>query len=196
MSVIVDISMSLDGFIARPDDASGPIHDWYFAGDTAQPGSDFFRTAGASTDILAETLAATGATITGRRTYDLTGGWGGHHPAGDGPVIVVTHAPPAVVPSGPTPFTFVDDIHRAIDRATALAGSKDVFVMGGASVIGQALETGRVDEIHVHVASVLIGKGVRLIDELGGEIQLRQTRAVEAPGVTHLRYQVLNQSHR
>lgn len=193
MSLIIDISTSLDGFIARPDDASGPIHEWYFTGDTAQPDNDFFQTAGASTDVVAENLATTGATITGRRTYDLTGGWDGHHPGGDAPVVVVSHSTPDKVPAGPTSFTFVDDIRQAIRQATAFARDKDVYVMGGASIIAQALETGLVDEIQVHVTPVILGEGVRLIDHLDREVRLRQTRIIEAPGVTHLRYQVLNE---
>src|SRR4029450_8930315 len=98
--VILDISMSLDGFVARPGDDPGPIHDWLFNGDTVNPDNDFFKSSGASTQALDENLDNTGGSVAGRRLYALTGGWGGNHPMGDAPMFVVTHSPPATVPHG------------------------------------------------------------------------------------------------
>jgi dihydrofolate reductase len=190
--VILDISMSLDGFVARPGDDPGPIHDWLFNGDTVNPDTDFFKTAGASTQVLNESLNTTGAIIAGRRTYDLTGGWGGNHPVCGAPVFVVTHSPPDTVPHGGTSFTFVDGVQAAVEQAQHAAGNKDVWVMGGASVARQCLIAGLLDEMQIHLTPVLLGQGVRLIDDLGGhEVSLEQTRVLEAPGVTHLRYRVL-----
>jgi dihydrofolate reductase len=190
--VILDISMSLDGFVARPDDDPGPIHDWLFNGDPVIAGNDFFKTAGASTEVLNESLNTTGALVTGRHTYDLTGGWGGNCPVGDAPVFVVTHLPPDTVPHGRTSFTFVDGVQAAVEQAQRAARNKDVWVMGGASVARQCLIAGLLDEMQIHLTPVLLGHGVRLIDDLSGyEVSLEQTRVIEAPGVTHLRYRVL-----
>jgi dihydrofolate reductase len=190
--VILDISVSLDGFVARPGDDPGPIHDWLFDGGTVNPHSDFFKTAGASTQVLSESLTTTGAIVTGRRTYDLTGGWGGNHPVKDAPVFVVTHTSPETVPHGHTSFTFVDGVQAAVEQAKHAARNKDVWVMGGASVARQCLMAGLLDEMQIHLAPTLLGHGVRLLDDLGKhDVRLEQTRVLEAPGVTHLRYRVL-----
>ena len=189
--VILDISMSLDGFVARPDDDPGPIHGWLFNGDTVDPESNLFKTAGASTQVLNEDLKTAGAMVVGRRTYDLTGGWGGNQPLSDAPVFVVTHAPPETVPAGHTSFTFVEGVAAAVEQARHAAGDKDVSIVGGATVARQCLVAGLLDEMQIHLTPVLLGRGVRLIDDLGGhEISLVQTRVLEAPGVTHLRYRV------
>jgi dihydrofolate reductase len=190
-TVIVDISVSLDGFVARPDDDPGPVHDWLFNGDTVHPDNEFFRTAGVSTRVLSESLRGTGAIVTGRRTYDLTGGWGGDHPVGGAAVFVVTHTPPDTAPRGRTSFTFIDGVPAAVEQARRAAGDKEVWVMGGASVARQCLTAGLVDELRLHLSPVLFGRGVRLFDDLGGhEVRLVQTHALEAPGVTHLYYRV------
>lgn len=190
--VILDISMSLDGFVARANDDPGPIHDWLFTGDTVNPDNDFFRSAGASTEVLSETIRTTGAIVVGRRLYDLTGGWEGTHPLGDGPIFVVTHSRPDTVPRGPTPFTFVEGVRAAVEQAERAAGNKDVAVIGGASIARQCLSAGLLDEIQIHVAAVLVGEGIRLFDDPDEhQVSLEQTRVLEAPGVTHLRYRVL-----
>lgn len=190
--VILDMSMSLDGFVARPGDDPGPIHDWLFNGDTVNPDNDFFKTAGASTQVLNEMMTTTGAIVVGRRTYDLTGGWGGSQPLGDAPVVVVTHSPPDTVPAGHTSFTFVEGVQAAVEQAQQAAANKDVMVMGGASVAHQCLVAGLLDEVQIHLTPALLGQGIRLIDDLDGNgISLEQARVREAPGVTHLRYRVL-----
>jgi dihydrofolate reductase len=189
--VILDMTMSLDGFVARPDDFVGTMHDWLFTGDTVNPHNDFFRTSGASTGVLNEILETTGAIMTGRRTYDITGGWGGSHPIGAMPVIVVTHSPAGEVPEGRTEFIFVDGVEAAVERAKAAAGERDVHVMGGASIARQCLAAGLLDAIQIHVAPVLLGEGLRLIEQLDDEIELEQDRVVEGPSATHLRYRVV-----
>lgn len=197
--VVLDISMSVDGFIARPSDEAGPIHSWFFSGTTdADTGGTtsstsygFFATAGANTQVLAELLERTGAIVTGRRTYDFTDGWAGNHPFGHAPVFVVTHSAPREVPAGRTEFTFVPQVEDAIRRARGAAGGKDVVVMGGASIARQCVLAGLLDEVQIHLAPVLLGRGIRLISDLDDrEVQLEQTRVIQAPGVTHLRYRV------
>jgi hypothetical protein len=104
--VIAEMSMSLDGFAADPDDGVGDLHRWYSSGDvatqTATPGVAF-RTSAPSADVLREALANTGALITGRRNFDIAGGWGGTHPLGV-PVVVVTHTVPGGWPRDGVPF--------------------------------------------------------------------------------------------
>ena len=121
--VVLDISMSLDGLIAQSDDDAGPIHEFFFSGDTEHDG--IFRTSGATTMVVKETIDSSGAVITGRRTYDLTNGWEGNHPMRV-PCFVVTHDVPTDVPDGATEFTFVTDgIDNAVRQAKAVAGGKD-----------------------------------------------------------------------
>jgi dihydrofolate reductase len=180
------ISMSLDGFIAGPDDDhSQPIgaggerlFDW----STSEPFAEESARMHAEYD-------ATGAVLAGRRTYDLVDGWGGDHHGV--PVVIVTHAAPAKVPEGPSSFTFVTEgISRAVALAKEAAGDKDVLVHG-AEVGQQLLRAGLLDEIQLHLMPVLLGQGRRLFDHLGPDhIELELARIVDAPGVTHLRYRV------
>ncbi|MEO7909777.1 MAG: dihydrofolate reductase family protein [Roseiflexaceae bacterium] len=192
-NVLLDITMSLDGYIALPDDQVGTIHDWFFTGDTTSRYNEQFKTSGRSTEVLDEEFTTTGALVVGKRTYDLTNGWEGNHPVHGVPVFVVTHDVPEKVPQGATPFTFVTDgIESAIKQAQSAAGDKIVVVMGGASLAQQCLKAGLLDEIQIHLASVLLGEGVRLFEHLVAEqIELETTRVVEAPGVTHLRFRIV-----
>lgn len=192
-NVLLDISMSLDGYIAEPDDQPGPIHDWLFTGDTTSRYNDQFKTSDQSTNVLDQAFTTTGAIVAGKRTYDLTNGWEGNHPIHGVPVFVVTHDIPEKVPAGATPFIFVTDgIESAIKQAQQAAGEKNVVVMGGASLAQQCLKAGLLDAIQIHLASVLLGEGVRLFEHLGAEpIELERTRVVEALGVTHLTFRVV-----
>jgi dihydrofolate reductase len=189
--VILDISMSVDGLIAQPDDDPGPIQDFLFSGETEHDG--MFRTSGATTEVFREFIDSAGAVITGRRTYDVTNGWEGNHPMRV-PCFVVTHDVPTDVPDGPTQFSYVTDgIDSAVRQAKAVAGEKDVSIMGGASIARQALEAKLLDEIQIHLSPVILGNGIRLFDGLDTrQIRLEQLRVIEAPGVTHLRYAVHN----
>ena len=120
-------------------------------------------------------------------------GWWGDDPPYHYDVIVVTHHPREPVEmKGGTTFHFVTDgIEPALERARNAAGGKDVMLWGGAQVVNQYLAAGLLDELELHIVPVLLGGGARLFDDLGGaEIQLEQIRAVEAPGVTHLKYRV------
>jgi dihydrofolate reductase len=195
-------STSLDGFIAGPNDGpQAPIGEggerllaWYAGGDTEYrlPGSEMiFKVSPQSAEFLRETRETTGALVTGRRTFDLTGGWGGGHPLGV-PVFVVTHSVAQEWDYEGSPFTFVTDgIESAIEQARAVAGGKDVGVIG-ASLVQQCIRAGLLDEIHMDLVPVLLGDGVRVFDHLGtGPIELESTRVIEGAGVTHLTFRVV-----
>jgi dihydrofolate reductase len=196
--------MSLDGFIAGPND--GPeqplgeggmrLFDWYASGDTdyAMPGTGMvFRVSPASADLLREAHGKMGAFVTGRRTFDIANGWGGSPPLGV-PSCVVTHTVPQEWVYEGSPFTFVmDGVESAIEQARAVAGDKTVAV-GAASLAQQCLKLGLLDEIQIHLVPVLLGEGVRLFDHLGGEpIELESTRVIETPEVTHLTFRVVKE---
>jgi dihydrofolate reductase len=195
-------STSLDGFIAGPNDGSEiPMGEggkqllaWYSGGDTEYrlPGTEMvFRVSPQSAELLRETRETTGALVTGRRTFDLTGGWGGKHPL-DVPVFVVTHSVTQDWVYEGSPFTFVTDgLESAVEQARAVAGDKDVGVIG-ASLVQQCIRAGLLDEIHIDLVPVLLGDGIRLFDHMGTEpIELESTRVIEGAGVTHLTFRVV-----
>lgn len=194
-SVIVEMSMSLDGYIAGPRDSdSNPLgdggqrlHEWVFAG--GDPGAGL---AAAGREVFDELRAETGAMVSGRRLYDITHGWSGSHPFTGIPVFVVTHAVPAAVPAGATPFTFVTEgVANAVARAQLAAGGRSVYVIGGASIGQQLLAAGLVDELRIDVVPVLLGGGVSLFGELRrAPAELEQAKVTVAGDVTHLRYRV------
>jgi dihydrofolate reductase/catechol 2,3-dioxygenase-like lactoylglutathione lyase family enzyme len=188
--VEVDISMSVDGFITGPNERGAglgeggePLHAWVWR-DPDGP------------RLLDDALFATsGAVITSRKVYDGTDGWGE-----DGfyqmPVFVLTHRPHDVVVKGRTIFTFVTEgIEQAVALAQAAAGKKKVHIMGGASVIQQALRAGLVDTVHLHVAPIVLGAGIRLFDNLTDQIELERTEVVESQFATHLRFRVIDNAH-
>jgi dihydrofolate reductase len=196
--------MSLDGFIAGPND--GPeqplgeggmrLFDWYSSGDTEYglPGTELvFEVSPQSAELLREAHGKMGAMVTGRRTFDITNGWGGNPPLGV-PAFVVTHTVPQEWVYEGSPFTSVTDgVESAVEQARAVAGDKDVAV-GAASIAQQCIRAGLLDEIHVDLVPVLLGGGVRLFEHLGtGPIELESTRVVEAPGVTHLTFRVVKE---
>jgi len=166
--VILYISMSLDGFITGPNsnhdqplgDGGEQLHEWMQKG-----------TAGA---LMLDGLAATtGAIISGRRTYDQVDGWGGSHPFRGVPVFVLSHDVPKKVPEGESTFTFVTDgMASAIKQAKAAAGNKNVYVLGGANVAQECIKAELLDEMHIHIAHVLLGGGVRLFDNIDRQIEL------------------------
>ena len=195
-------STSLDGFIAGPNDGpDAPMGEggerllaWYSAGDTEYrlPGTEMvFKVSAQTAELLRETRTTTGALVTGRRTFDLTNGWGGRHPL-DVPVFVVSHTVPHEWVYERSPFRFVTDgLESALEQAKALAGDKDVGVVG-ASLVQQCIRAGLLDEIHFDLVPVLLGDGVRLLDHLGAEpIELESSRVIEGAGVTHLTYRVV-----
>lgn len=192
--VIVELSMSLDGFIARPDGGTDEVHAWYFAGDTevAMPNHGLvFKTDPLSAELIRDQFRTIGANVTGRRTFEDAGAWGGRDPYGV-PSFIVSHSVPAEWSGPDSPFTFVTDgVASAIARAKAAAGDRDVAV-AAADIARQCLALGLLDEIHLHLAPVLLGGGIRLFDGLGAApIALERTRVVAAPGVTHLSFRVV-----
>jgi len=166
---------------------------WYFGGDTEYrlPGTEMaFKVSPQTAEYLRETSTTTGALVTGRRTFDLTNGWGGGHPLGV-PVFVLTHSvPPERVYEG-SPFSFVrDGLESAVAKAKAVAGDKDVGVIG-ANLVQQCIRSGLLDEIHLDLVPVLLGDGVRLFDQTAEPIELQSTRVIEGAGVTHLTFRVV-----
>jgi len=203
--VATGLTMSLDGFIAGPND--GPerplgeggmrLFDWYSSGDTEyrMPGSEMvFMVSPQSAELLREAHGKMGASVTGRRTFDITNGWGGRPPLGV-PTFVVTHSVPQEWLYEGSPFTFVTDgVESAVAQAKAVAGDKDVAV-GAASIAQQCIKAGLLDEIHVDLVPVLLGAGVRFFDHLGpGPIELEKARVVEGVGVTHLTFRVVKEN--
>jgi dihydrofolate reductase len=193
--VVVQATMSLDGFIADPSGRVGPLFDWYGNGDVEFTGADpdrVFRISAASAEYLRSAWSNVGPGVIGRRLFDITDGWGGKPPVGDA-VFVVTHRVPTEwVESHPdAPFTFVTDgVASALIQAQAVAGDRDVSITAG-DMAGQALAAGRVDELRVDLAPVLLGTGVRYFgDFTGAEQLLENPTVVQGDRVTHLHYRV------
>lgn len=197
MSKLVALmSMSLDGFVADPNDGVGEVFDWYMhSGDVefSTGGGDpmTFKVSPASAAHLRALWSELGAVITGRRTFEVADGWGGNHAWG--PAFVLTHEIPAGWPRAGSSVNFVTDgIESAVKQARAAAGGKSVAVHG-ADTIQQLLNAGLLDEMQIDVAAVLLGSGVRLFDHLGGmPAFLGDPKVVAGVGVTHLRYPVRN----
>jgi dihydrofolate reductase len=188
-TIVLDISISIDGFVAGPNDgrANGlgdggdVLHAWLF-----DPPPDRYRDA---------MFARTGAIVASRRVYDITRGWGGSHPVG-APVFVATHTAPTPheVPAGATPFTFVTTgVADAVAAARSAAGDeREVYVMSGAATARGALAEGLIDELRLHVAPVILGAGTRLFDAGGiGPVALERLRVAQSPLATHLELRVV-----
>jgi dihydrofolate reductase len=195
-TVTLDMSMSLDGFVAGPNDDVEELHGWLFNGDTSSVYNDMFRLSKDSAKVLDDLIETTGAIVAGRRTYDLTDGWGGSSPFPGVPMFVVSHASPSWVPQGSTPFTFVTDgVESAISQARAAAGQRKVYVLGGASIAHQCLQVGLVDEMTIHLVPILLRDGLRLFEGVGrGYIKLEPTLVTRTPEVTHLSFRVRNRA--
>src|SRR5919108_3078148 len=202
----LDISTSLDGFVAGPNqtleqplgEGGEGLHEWVFRlASWREPHGREGGERDADDEVLAEAIRATGAVIMGRRMFSggegpwedapNAGGWGGDAPPFHVPVFVLTHHPrETVVKHGGTSFTFVTEgIEAALEQARAAAGDKHVAIGGGASVAQQNPKAGLLDEFQLHVAPVLLGGGVRLFDEgATGPVSLEATRVLASPYVT------------
>ena len=195
-TVFAGFTMSLDGFIADPDDNTENLFDYFNSGDTefAFPdGKMTVRLSPASAMVMRDIWQRVGAIVVGRRMFDIANGWGGNHPL-NAPVFVVSHSIPEGWPRDDAPFTFVtgvaDGVERAIEQAKEVAGEKLVIV-AGANIAQQALKAGLVDELELDLVPVLLGRGIRAFEYLGVEpIKLERIIAVPAPDVTHLRFRV------
>jgi dihydrofolate reductase len=193
-NVVTDLSMSLDGFIAGPDEDFTQLFKWYASGDTNFVFPDArwtVKVSPASAELLQDAIRMTGALVVGRRLFDLTSAWGGRHPL-DVPVFVVTHTAPQEWHYEGAPFTFVTDgVESAIEKARKVAGERNVAI-ASASIVQQCLKLGLLDEINIDLVPFLLGKGVRMFEYLGIEpIELESTRVIAAPGVIHLGYRIV-----
>jgi dihydrofolate reductase len=196
-SVVVELTTSLDGFIAGSDDGPrrplGRGGERLFAWMSAGPESnrvERFNPPDASKVVVDEWMSECGAIISGRRTFDIANGWKNGHPI-DAPIFVVTHQAPAQGEWSPRVSFVTDGLERALELAQEAAGDLKVSV-AAADIAQQLLRAGRLDEIQISVVPLLLGAGVRLFDHLGpGPIALEQLRVIESEGVTHLRYRVL-----
>jgi dihydrofolate reductase len=203
-----NISMSLDGFIAGPNQSEEhplgeggmQLHQWVLglAAWRERHGYEGGEV-NVSTSVVEELLENVGATVMGRNMFGGDGPWGEHpwegwwgeEPPFHTPVFIVTHhARPPVAKRGGTTFTFVTDgIESALQQALAAADGKDISLGGGANVAQQYLQAGLIDELQIHLVPVLLGAGARLFDNLGPlELGLECSGALVAPGVTHLTY--------
>jgi dihydrofolate reductase len=194
--VIASITTSVDGFVTGPDD--GPerglgrggerLHHWVMGGPWTYEGGHDFAMHGPDKDFFDELVAGFGAGLVGRGMYDAAGAWGGTNPF-PGPLVVLTHRV-GDQPSADAGFTFVSGFDAALARAAELAGGKDVAVGGGADVIRQALAAGRVDELAISTAPVVLGAGKRLFEGFDHDLDLEVVEVVSSPLATHVRYAV------
>src|SRR5215212_3997387 len=206
------ISISADGFVAGPNqsqenplgEGGERLHDWVvplaaWRESHDKPGGEVNE----STRIMEESRANIGAAVMGRNMFGPPDGgdwgdgewkgWWGDDPPYHYDVFILTHHPREPVEmEGGTTFHFVTDgIESALDQAREAAGDKNVMVWGGADVANQYLAAGLLDEMELHVVPILLGGGARLFDGVGPAVRLEQVRAVEAPGVTHLKYKAV-----
>lgn len=206
------VSISADGYVAGPDQTQeNPLgrggerlHDWVTA--TAAWRESHGRQGGepnASSRVVREALDNVGAGLMGRNMFGPAGGgpwrdetwrgWWGDDPPYHYDVFVLTHHPrePVQMDGGTTYHFVTEGIERALEKATASAGGRDVVLWGGAQVINQYLAAGLLDELELHIVPVLLGGGARLFEDLGDDgIRLEQVRALDAPGVTHITYRM------
>ncbi|BCJ46135.1 deaminase [Actinoplanes ianthinogenes] len=189
-TVILHSVMSVDGFIADDKDGVGPLHDWYFSGDTPiLDEASRFRVSAASAAYVRPMWASIGTIVIGRHLFDLTNGWEGKPPAGDH-VVVVSHRPK---PEGWHPeasYHFAGDVATAIAKARELAGERTVAVNAG-DVGGQALAAGLVDEVAIDVVPVVFGSGKRFFGAVDSQHLLDDPHVViQGDRVLHLAYRV------
>jgi dihydrofolate reductase len=195
--VFASFSISLDGFIAGPDD--GPdyplgrggerLFSWMNAGPESNRVNEFLAPPDASKPVIEAWQTECGAIVSGRRTFDIAGGWKDGHPI-DVPIFVVTHNPPAQGEWSPRVSFVPEGLERAVDLAREAADELAVSVCA-ADPVQQLMRAGRLDEIELSVVPYLLGGGVRLFDRLGDDpVELQQTSVTESTGVTHLRYRV------
>jgi dihydrofolate reductase len=192
-TVVMQATMSLDGYIADPSGGVGPMFDWYGNGEVEVTGADpdrVFRVSAASADYLRRAWANVSAGVIGRRLFDMTNGWHGRPPVGDA-VFVVTHRPPTDWPYPDAPFTFVTDgVASAVAQAKAYARDKDVSVNPG-NVGGQAVAAGLVDEVRIDLVPVVLGAGVPYFGDYDGSpLLLENPQVVQGDRVTHLHYRL------
>jgi dihydrofolate reductase len=205
-----NISVSADGYVAGPNQSietplgvgGESLHEWLIALRAwREPHGKEGGEENVSNVVVEESQADVGAEIMGRGKFgggpgpwgeDPWRGWWGEEPPFHMPVFVLTRHAREPLTLSDTTFTFVTDgVESALEQARAAADGKDVFIGGGASVINQYLAAGLVDELEVNIVPLVLGGGARLFEGVGPDLKLEQIRAVEAPGVTHLKYRVV-----
>ena len=206
------ISISLDGYVAGPNqseenplgEGGERLHDWVVGLAACRQAHGYEGgEVNESARIVEEARANAGAAVMGRNMFGPPGGgawgdgqwrgWWGDDPPYHYPVFILTHYPrdPVEMEEGTTFHFVTDGIDSALEQAREAAGHRDVMLWGGADVVNQYLAAGLLAELELHVVPVLLGDGARLFADLGdAEVQLEQVRAVEAPGVTHLKYRL------
>jgi len=194
--VIASITTSVDGYVTGPDD--GPeyglgkggerLHYWVMGGPWTYEGDHDFAMHGPDKEFYDELVARIGAGVVGRGMYEAAGAWGGTNPF-PGPLFVLTHRV-ADQPPAESGFTFVDGLDAALDQALAAAGGQDISIGGGADVIRRGLVAGRVDELVISTAPVILGVGKPLFAGFDRDIDLEVLQAVSSPFATHVRYAV------
>jgi dihydrofolate reductase len=197
--VVFNTSVSLDGFVAGPNDKPGNglgdggerLHDWIFNGSVEIPvaeGHMPMKVSPQSAALLKDEVTNNGVRIFGRRTFDNAEAWGGNAP---GTCFIVTHTAPSEWNKPGSPFIFVTDgVQSAIRQAQQTAGDKNV-VIASANILQQALQARLVDELYIEQVALLLGGGVSLFGDLGEPVALERFNVVVAPGVTHLRFRVV-----
>jgi dihydrofolate reductase len=209
-SVTCQISISLDGFVAGPNqsiehplgEGGMRLHDWVFGTHAwrAQHGEEGGERS-VDSDVVEGLLAGIGAYIMGRKMFgggdgaweESWRGWWGENPPYHVPVYVLTHhAREPLAMEGGTTFHFVTDgIESALAQARAAAGDRDVSIAGGASAVRQYLAAGLLDELYLHVVPVVLGSGERLLENVG-DPRLEPIEVIASPAVTHVRYRVVH----
>jgi dihydrofolate reductase len=187
---VLYMSMSLDGYIAGPNDGPGNpggdrfmrLHEWFVT-----PDGDFYRPSGPAGQFIDE-IDAAGAVLAGRRTVEQVDHWGGNHHGV--PIFVPSHRPPGPSVADYPLVTYVPDgIASAMAQAKAAAGDRDVMVHG-AYTAQRALEAGVLDELQIHQIPVLFGGGRRLFEVLPSRVELEIVKVIDTPDATHIRYRV------
>ena len=200
--VVSGITTSIDGYITGPNDGPGAglgeggerLHYWVFGGPWSygqQPGGGgeggTGEAVGADKEYLDLAFANMGAVIGGRWTYEAADHWGDENPWSV-PFFVVTHRPDEQPAKGG--FTFVGSFDEALERARAAAGDREVQIMGGASLIRQALKAGVVEEFALTISPVVLGRGKRLFDGFDMDLEFEQVRTWTSPLATHILYRL------
>ena len=211
-AVTCQISMSLDGFVAGPnqsvDDPIGEggmrLHQWAFATESwrTQQGLEGGER-NADAEVVDEVVRGVGAYVLGRKMFgggdgpwdETWTGWWGEEPPYHAPAFVLTHHPrEPLTMQGGTTFTFVTTgIGSALELARTAAGDRDVAIAGGASTVRQYLAAGMLDELYLHIVPVILGAGERLFDDVG-DPTLEPVKVIASPAVTHVKYRIVRGS--
>jgi len=209
-SVTCQISISLDGFVAGPNQSvEDPIgeggmrlHEWVFKTDSwrGQHGLEGGERT-VDSEVVDEIVQGVGAYVMGRKMFgggdgvwdETWTGWWGEDPPFHAPVFVLTHHPREPLSmQGGTTFTFVTDgIASALQQARTAADGRDVAIAGGASAVRQYLAAGMLDELYLHIVPIVLGAGERLLENVGEPI-VEPVKVVASPAVTHVKYRVIH----